>query len=448
MLEAFEQGLKDHQMLRENDAVVLGISGGPDSMAMADLFVRIRERWQLKLHVVHVNHQLRGPLADADADYVAAFCERHQIAFHLVEAPVAHIAREKGQSLEEAGRHVRYEAFWKVAQEVGAQRVAVGQHKNDQGETMIMRFLRGTGIDGLAAMDYVRSDGVIRPLLGFSRSQVEAYCQERHLDPRHDLSNQETVYTRNRVRNELIPYIEKHFNPNIVQRLFDMSIQFRQESEWMNAMVQKWMDQHVPKEAQRLVVDMPAIEACHDAMINRIVREILRQDKGLKNVSGDQVAGVVGLIRRKPHGAMRTIGMTEFEVNYDTLIIRKGRNKERVVGVKDGCLTIEQLSTQQKRRTDTDHVIYVDAAAVQGDLRVRTRKNGDKFQPFGMKGRKKLKDFFVDNKVPRDLRDHVPLVCDDQGILWVVGHRKSERTRITDDTTQVLLLRWSSCSPD
>lgn len=211
MLDVFESNLIRDGLLKKGDRLVLGVSGGPDSMAMLDMFLKIRERWHLGLFVVHVNHGFRGDLACRDAESVEAYCNDKGIEFYRFDYDVMDLSKKWGMSFEEAGRKVRYQAFEDVRKQVEGHRIAVAQNKNDQAETILMRLMRGTGLDGLKGIPVKRGPYIIRPVLFMNRAEIEAYCEDQCLPVCHDHTNDETIYTRNKIRHELIPYIEKKF---------------------------------------------------------------------------------------------------------------------------------------------------------------------------------------------------------------------------------------------
>lgn len=219
-----EDTIKKYNMLNHGDSIVVGLSGGPDSMCLLHVLMGLKEAWGLKIYAAHLNHQFRGRDADEDALYVKKKCEEWGIEVFIQVFNVPAYAKEKGLSSEEAGREIRYKLFYEVAHKVGANKIAIAHNMNDNAETVLMNLFRGSGIEGLKGIEATRGE-IIRPLINVRRDEIEAYCHEKKLNPRIDKTNLEPIYGRNKVRLELIPYIEKHFNGNIMstlQRLSDI----------------------------------------------------------------------------------------------------------------------------------------------------------------------------------------------------------------------------------
>ena len=218
--------IRTHNLYEDGAHIVLGLSGGPDSVCLFDLLCELAEVHGYHIHPVHVNHKFRPGAAEADAEFVEGLCRERGLACRTFVTDCNELAAREGLTSEEAGRKARYEAFFTVATEVAAAgdrsqvAIAVAQNANDQAETILFRMLRGTGIDGLAGIAYKRYErgfAITRPLLDVNRTEIEKYCEERELSPRIDYTNKETVYTRNKIRLELLPFLAERFNPNVIE---------------------------------------------------------------------------------------------------------------------------------------------------------------------------------------------------------------------------------------
>lgn len=431
-------------MLKQNDRVVLGVSGGPDSMAMLDLFLGLRERWSLGLFVVHVNHGFRGELAERDAKSVEMYCDDKGIAFYRFDYDVMKLAKEYGMSFEEAGRKVRYDAFEEVRAKVNAGRIAVAQNKNDQAETILMRMMRGTGIEGLKGIPPKRGNYIIRPVLFMTRKEIENYCSNYNVPVCYDHTNDETVYTRNKIRHELLPYIENNFNGQLVDGLWRMGQLLATDADYIEASLSdKLTDLGIDlKEGSGIPLEQ--FLELHEALKTRFIRRVLVvKGQGLKDVSQKQLDEVVEMIRLGRHGKRKLVSGVEFSIKYDTLYYQELNSVPL-----NSELDESKLSYSVMNKADYDSYqlqtceIAVDADLMHGKISIRFRKDGDRFQPLGMNGTKKLKKFFIDQKIPVELRNKIPLVCDEQGIIWVVGHRLSERVRVRKNTQLVGVIKW------
>lgn len=225
--------IRNNQLIEENDKLVLAVSGGPDSLCMLDLLYKFKQANSIKFEfvVAHVNHMIREE-AQEDEDFIRKFCEERNIEFFSERFPVEEMAKQSKRGVEETGRKVRYEFFNKILIQMGFNKIAIAHNKNDVVETMIMNLLRGTGISGLKGIEVLHHQ-YIRPLLDCERTEIEDYCQKNNLNPRIDKTNFENIYTRNKIRNILIPYIQKEFNPNIIETMSRLSKVVQEEEEYM-----------------------------------------------------------------------------------------------------------------------------------------------------------------------------------------------------------------------
>ncbi|QEK11092.1 tRNA lysidine(34) synthetase TilS [Crassaminicella thermophila] len=459
MLEKFLETVKKHNMIKKGEGIVVGVSGGPDSISLLHLLWRIKEEYNLSLYAVHLNHQFRGKEADEDADYVEKFCENLGIKSFIFSENVAEYSKKKGVTFEEAGREIRYRLFESVMKKMKAHKIAVAQNMDDQAETVLMRLIRGTGIEGLSAIDYVRDNKIIRPLLDIKRYEIEDYCEKNNLMPRIDKTNLEALYTRNRIRLELIPYIEKHFNVNIKQTLSRTANIIREDKEFINISVQKVYKKIVKKTESEIKIYKEEFEKSHIAIKKRILREAIRELSGdLKNIQNKHIQNLIDLIKDGQVGGEAYLpkGLCAI-LDYDVIIIRKGKreiekydfeyniNIGETLNIKelDACFISNIINVKDLQKINKEsYKTYFDLDKLKKGMILRTRREGDRFTPFGMKGSKKLKDFFIDAKIPREERDKIPLVCDGEEIMWIIGHRISEKYKVDQNTKNVLVLTY------
>jgi len=321
-----------------------------------------------------------------------------------------------------------------------ANKVAVAQNMNDQAETILMRLFRGTGLEGLTAIKSKRDD-IIRPLLGVDRECIETYCKEHQLIPRQDETNFENTYTRNRVRLEVLPYIQEHFNENIVKRLYDTSALLQQDLDYISNDVDEIFGK-LEKVEDRYAIYLKDIQDLHPAIRSRLIRKIIGvYINHLKGVSYHHVQDVITLIEQGNHGKTVLIkDQVVFEISYKHLQVYPCHSiaafepVDFEIGdeVSVGAFTFKALQLPFSDRNR--YTITIDAHKIKGQLNLRTRKPGDRFVPLGLNGSKKLSDFFIDKKVPARERDQVLLLCDDEHIIWVVGYRMSELYKIDSHT--------------
>ena len=461
MIDNFIKTIERHGLIEKGDGVVVGVSGGPDSICLLHLLWRIQKEYDLRLFAVHLNHQFRGLDADGDASYVKEFCNQYGLPAFLFTENIAEYAFSNKITDEEAGRDRRYHYFHEVLHSQRAQKIAVAQNKKDQAETVLMRLMRGAGIEGLSAMDYKRDNCIIRPLLDSSRMEIESYCIEQGLKPRMDKTNLQTVYARNRVRLELIPYIEENFNENITDTLCRTADLLREDSQLINQLVALQYENVVRKLNQEILITKKDFEKQHIAIKKRIIRQGMKELAGsLKDIENKHIEYVLELIRTGQVGGEinlpnRLTAKVDYEVlrlrhNYKSIIINNFEYKivigesihlreiNRVLATRIlDCSQIPDYSIDNETK-------YVDFNKIKNTIIVRNRRAGDRFNPLGMSGSKKLKDFFIDEKIPKDTRDHIPLVCDGDEIIWVVGYRISEKYKIGHDTKVALEITFKN----
>jgi tRNA(Ile)-lysidine synthase len=457
MFERFKKNIIEKELLKKRDTVVLGISGGPDSICMLSLFLRLKEEWDLILIPVHLNHMLRGEDSARDALFVSEFCRQNGLECISFERDVSGMAAKWKMSLEEAGRKIRYDLFMSAAKDNNSRCIALGQNRNDQAETILMRMMRGTGLMGLAGIEHKRENLFVRPILIFKRLEIESYCAENELNPRTDLTNLEPIYTRNKIRLELLPYIEENFNNKIIDSLYRMGDMLRNDSDFIENEAAKAFDKMAEvSEDGSVSIARGDFNREYRAVKTRILRRAIKIVKGnLINITGERVLSALNAIEKT--STKKTI---EFPGSIDVTI----HGNLIDVSVKEVCqvmadfeyslkigekLCIEEtgdliemevfpFSQAFKMRTDA-WIVFIDAGKIESEsLRVRNRRIGDRFSPLGMKGTKKLKDFLIDEKTEKGKRDSVLLLCDGNEIIWVAGYRMSELYKTDSGTKNVL----------
>jgi len=442
MRERFIKLIENKKLFKKGDSIVMGVSGGADSMAMLHLFYSIREEYELHLHVVHLNHMFRGKDADADEEYVKEMCIKWDIECFTFKKNISEIAKENRICFEDAGRNERYGLFEKIRKKTKSQKIAVAQNKNDQTETVLMHFFRGAGLEGLTGIEFLREDFVIRPVMIFLRWEIEKYCEENGIIPRVDKTNFQSDYRRNKIRLELIPYIEKNINPQIIDSIFRSTELLSSDKKFIVKVVEKEYCEIAKEMEGKVVLDIEKLNSLDYAIKSRIIRKSIKYIKGnLKEVAQSHVFEILDLVHNNRTGNRKILfDKIHFLVSYGELIVCK---EETFGSFKKGKLeiietTIDKLENYNLGLTK----IAIDKDKVKGDILIRNRLPGDKFIPIGASGSKKLKDFFIDMKIQREKRDLIPVICDAEDIIWVVGFRQDERFKIERTTSKVLILQY------
>ncbi len=423
--------------------MLVALSGGADSVCLLVCLLALADDYNLSVSAAHVNHGLRGQDADSDEAFVRSLCKVRGVPLYVHRADVSLIAKQEKIGLEEAGRYVRYHFFDELKQEYGFDKIATAHHTGDNVETVLMRLMRGTGIQGLAGIPH-QNGVVIRPLLDTTRQEIEAFLEEQNLSYRTDFSNFETNFTRNRVRHELLPFIEEKFNPGFV-RTFQEQIGLYSEC---NAYIQE----EAEKLFERTATFVPG---GYGFSCKKLLRENafivstmlhLKATKLTKGeVSGQHIRRVMENLKAQS-GAVSLPDETVAEICHDVLYIRKKTDvkafayklaSEMFIPEAECRITVTEMKGSSKKRGK--QVVCLDADKLKGkNLVVRSRAEGDVFYPTGMEGKKKLQDFFVDQKVPYFMRDRIPILAADDEVVWVVGYRPDRRFTATDETCAVI----------
>lgn len=454
MLSAVRAFIERHGQPAAGSAVLAACSGGPDSLALVHALYRLREEYGYRLAVGHVNHLLRGAESDADAAFVGEFAAGLGLPFYHTAVEAAAYAARAGRNLQDAGRALRYGWLRRTAAELGGAVIATGHHRGDQAETVLLNLFRGAGSAGLAGMKPA-AGGVIRPLLAVDRGDIDAYCREQGLTPRLDSSNLKTDYQRNFLRLELMPRLEEAFNANMAATLSRTAEIVGDEHDYVAGAARALWPQVVREEGAALAVDCAALSGLHTAVRREIVRQALEKKRGdLRGIGFFHVekllmmadSGMTGNALELPGGltARREYGyllLTAAERPADGItapgvpLVVPGATEVAALGVT----VTARLTAERPADAGPDSAVFAwDELAPP--LFVRTRQDGDRFRPAGMTGGKKLKEYLIDAKVPRRLRDRVPVVADSRGIVWLAGLRQAQRGRPGADTKHFLQL--------
>jgi len=489
-----------YDLLEKGDHVIVGLSGGPDSMCLFYVLLDLKDEFELNISAVHVNHMLRPGDAEKDQEYVESICKKMGIICKVSVRDCAKIAKEQGITDEEAGRNIRYEAFYDAAKELitggipaGKIKIAVAQNKNDQAETLLMRIMRGTGVNGLSGIEYKRAGGqgasIIRPLLDAGRTDIENYCIEKNINPRIDHTNEQPVYTRNKIRLELIPYIAENFNENIIDSLARLAQSAKEDTGylWEQAGIAYQSLKKAPDclelfiDAEKMVVlDRAGLRKLGAPIRRRVIFTAFQKIGLMQDISASHLNMIDHIILSENASAKVNLpDCYEMSVSYDNAVAyvrRDGEiqdfterpklsdnslNNPFEPNFKIKILNIDEYDTEKYdagRTSEQRHTAAFDygrlkeaaqnaEGAVEGAITVRSREPGDYFTPQGMKsGKKKIQDYFVDRKVPKENRDYYKLIALGKEILWVFDPRYhkhneiNERYKITGGTKQVLVL--------
>jgi tRNA(Ile)-lysidine synthase len=461
MIDKVLSTIKKHKLIGCGEGVVAGVSGGPDSVCLLHVLNSLKDQLGIRLYAVHINHMLRGDEAESDAKYVEALCTGLNVPVYSVSVDVREVSLKLGVSLEEAGREVRYRELEATADRLGAAKIAVAHNKNDQAETVLMNIIRGTGLDGLKGMDYCRGR-IVRPLLGIERNEIEEYCIQKQLNPHTDKTNLESVYTRNKIRLDLIPLIEKSFGIRVSDSIWRMTALLKDDRDFIEEAAFNAFETCAElDEKSGLSIDIRKLGTLHPAIKKRVIRASLERVKGdLKGVESIHIDKVLSQVSEGGTGSeLHLPSGIRSRKSYGRLQLfmfagEASRSDFSSVVSIPGVTTVENIRLKLEASLEKCNNIveeysnirynslvqFFDYEGLITGINIRNRREGDVFKPLKSNGTKKLKEFFIDNKVPRHERDKIPLITRGNEVVWVIGFKISDKFKVTENTKTVLRL--------
>jgi tRNA(Ile)-lysidine synthase len=470
--------VRRQDLLPPGGRVVVALSGGPDSVALVHLLRELELAGDVKIAgVAHFNHQLRGAQADGDEEFCREMSAALALPFECGRGDVRAAAAKEGRSIEDAARVLRYAFLEGATDRLAADAIAVGHSRDDQAETFLLRLLRGSGPQGLAGI-LPRAGRVIRPLLEISRADLRAYVSERHLPFREDATNADVSIPRNRVRHELLPHLERDFSPGVVRILAREATIARQDEDLLHGMAIDLARSIVltrEDDSPSSEIDAAALTSLHPALAARVTRLALQAQAPQAFIGFDHVDRFLEFARQGgAGGALSLPGQQAVRTGARILLGPEPARRPRAAGAaKTGFANsftfplsipgevrldkqgwaISAVSADSALEkwaeaapggpgTGREAAVVVAAGPLSLPLSIRSRRPGDRFHPTGLGHRQKLQDFLVNRKIPRELRDSLPLVVDAQDrIVWVVGQAVAADFRVTEGSRGVLLLK-------
>lgn len=465
MLHKVRKTITHHAMLERGERVVAAVSGGPDSVALLKVLTLIAAEYELSLVVAHLNHGLRGAEADREESFVRSLSDSMDVECVSGKIDAAAL-KAPGKSLEELCREQRYAFLKKMAVDYQASKIALGHHLQDQAETVLMNLFRGSGAEGLRGMMPVREGLIIRPLLQVTRKEILAFLEEMGLSFTSDSSNASDCNLRNRVRHHLLPLLKEGFNQRIEENLSRTAEIMRIDDDYLAAEVEGWLCRWglSGQEGDKILPQVDFLKL-HAALQQRILKNLLaRTSRSGQGIAYKHIEAALSLARGSHGSASLDLpGGVLLRREYHNIIFSRlvDRNAlpggRRISGNNDFCYPVNipgrvevkeaGLSIDFQFADRSDHLLnsvrgapyaYLDYGAIRPPLVIRNVIPGDRMQPLGMAGKKKLKAIFIDEKVPRAKRHLLPLLADQLSVIWVVGLRISSRVSVTETTRQVL----------
>ena len=462
-----DQTLRTHRMVQNGDGVLVAVSGGADSVALAYILLELAPKYSLQMAIVHLNHCLRETESDRDETFVAALAKQLELPFYVGREDVRGYQERHRLSLEEAARKVRYGFYDAIAAKYGYNKIALGHHGDDNAELVLMNLLRGSGPLGLSGIPPVRDNKIVRPLINLRRSEIMDYVASKNLVYVTDSSNWDLRYHRNKIRAQLLPELNSEYNPKLIDSLNRLTAIMGAEEEWIEDLIYPiYENAIVSKEKNKLGLSIAELNQQPIAVRRRLIRKAIRWAKGnLRRIAFAHVESVCQLAQIGPtSGRLDLPGRLRIQRDRDVLTIsREGINLRHLDGssflsvtrdydyplsgpgkifIKEAQVHISFIEVPNAQSLDLHpsghRIAFFDMDKIRFPLVIRNFRPGDRFWPLGSSGHQKLKKFFIDHKVTRIERAKCPIVLSRNKIIWVAGHRLDNEVRIDAQTKRLL----------
>jgi tRNA(Ile)-lysidine synthase len=472
VLQKVRRTIEKYKMLDAGDRVGVAVSGGPDSITLLHVMKKITAEFRLSLVIIHVNHDLRGDESAREERFVRTLGDSMKIPVAARKISIPAIRKREQGSVENISRRERYRYFEEVTERYNLDKIALGHNQDDQTETVIMKFLRGSGLEGLRGILPVRDRMYVRPLIEVSREEILAFLREEDAQYMTDSSNVEDIYVRNRIRNSLIPGLKEQYNPRLIENIARMADLIRLENDFIEQYVDDAMlTLNITYEGSKIGITIPDFKLLHPVLRLRIIKRLLQNRTSSKMkisyvhikavidlIEGSRSNGLLNLplgitVRREydnltilkdkdssllndPHDNIKKTRKDDKwdvdDYNYDIFIPGKVQIKEAGLAIDFSCTGIEHVDF------NAENTVFMDYDSLKFPLIIRNMRAGDRMEPLGLGGTKKVKSIFIDKKIPRGNRGKIPLLVDQNSVLWIPEIQLSDRARVTDTTKTVL----------
>lgn len=442
--------INKHSMLKGGETVLVGLSGGPDSVCLLTVLHRIKDDFHLTIRAVYVDHNLRPGETPSEIAFCRDICGKMNVDFRVKSVDVKGYVKTYKLNKQEAARELRYKAFYEAAQETSADKIALAHNADDQAETVFMRLVRGTGPSGLTGIPAKRG-ALIRPLIEIERGEIDDFLESEHIPSIIDSSNLQTDYFRNRFRLMIMPELKK-MNPGLIQSVNRTVSILQEEERYLGIIVTKTLMKMISRKTERRIeLFLSPMEAMDIVILRRVLRRAVNETEGLKGIGFIHIEDIIRLIKDGKSGDRLYLpkGIRAIK-DYSLLVITSEEPRQissyelqvpgEVAIVGAGVVIKASYEEEAGDFGDGKTTVVLDAADMHVPLKIKPRKPGDWFYPYGFGKRKKLQDFFVDEKVARDERDSIPLVRSGDDIVWVAGYRADNRFRVSGNTKKFLRL--------
>ncbi|MGQ9844885.1 MAG: tRNA lysidine(34) synthetase TilS [Caldisericia bacterium] len=449
LIKKIKNFISNNSLITENDRILVGLSGGPDSIFLLYFLIN---NFKNKIVIAHINHKLRGTDSDLDEKFVRKVSQKLKIPLYVKREDVKKLSRENKKSIEECGREVRFSFFKKILKVENLTKIALGHNFDDNIETIILNFIKGSGTKGLTGISE-KINNIVHPIINIKKSDILNYLNANKIEYRTDKTNFEDEFLRNKIRNYLIPIIEKEFNKNFKEKVVSLSNILKYEDNLIENIIENLERDVLIFNDDFTLIELNKFKNLDLAIKRRLIRKVisyLTEKESLREYSLEHIDKVISLENKKtgskielPKGiiAIKDKDKIIFERKNTTIedfyieITSLGSYKE--IGMKIDLFLVEKVSFDQD-----PFISFFDYDKIDFPLKIRKPKFGEKFKPLGLNNYKKLQDFFVDSKIPKDIRWNLPILLDKKNdILWLIGLRISEAYKVTDLTKRVICIK-------
>lgn len=447
LIKKIKNFISENSLINENDRILVGLSGGPDSIFL--LYI-LHNYFNNQLIIAHINHKLRGIDSDLDEKFIRTISQKLKIPLYVIREDVEKLSNENKKSIEEVGRDVRFSFFNKILKVENFNKIALGHNLDDNVETILINFIKGSGMKGLIGIPEKR-DNIIHPIINIKKEEILKYLEENKIEYRIDKTNFETDYLRNKVRNYLLPIIEKEFNKNFKEKILALSNILKVEDKFLDDLVENIKNDILKFEDDFVKIDLKKLQNLHLSLKRRLIRKVIDHfNKDLREYPLDHIDKVISLENKKT-GKEIELPLNLIAVKDKNNLIIERRDFEipdfyieipdigsyQEIGMKIELSLVEKIS-----KVKDPFISFFDYDKIELPLKIRKPMFGEKFKPLGLKKEKKIQDFFVDSGIPKSVRWNLPILLDKKDdILWIVGVRISDDYKVTNLTNRVICIK-------
>jgi len=437
--------IDEKNLIEKDDKILIALSGGPDSVFLLHFLNKYSRKFKISFAAIHINHRLREKAASADENFCKEVTQKLGIPFYSVKKNVKAFAKRFKVSTEEAGRIVRYEEFGKLSVKEGFTKIATAHIADDNAETVLLNLIKGTGLNGISGIPYSRGK-IIRPLLVLTKEEIVQYLKFLKINYRTDLTNLQSEYERNFLRNEIIPLIKKRLNPSLENTLLKSSGVFREINTFVKKQLADAIDNLVIKKRNQFCISLSYLNKIKNELKSEAIRFVFEKEYKIQ-LSFDEVKRIFSLLEKQPGRSINLQGKLKVVRERNELVVINQKNDVKPkpvvissgdsVKVDDKYLSIKEVKTKKKQFNSGKNKEFINGDKTEPKFILRRWQPGDRFIPLGMKGSKKVSDFLSEQKLSTYSKKDQMILTNDNRIVWIIGLRLDNRFRITPQTKKI-----------